>query len=439
MLTEMAKNSLIKISNGEIFLSPYNSFGVDKTTFPIGSLSFRKNIDFYLRVEGNYSNGELLLRIVDYNPTDITSFDNQVLKNEIKMIQFEKLNLQKFEKLLSTFKPHVLSRFSDSEEVLFEKNTIKAPIATPISIKKEKPIEFYVPNFIIVKQPLDTVYTETIQVSYTDTKFCLGYVEFFFKFKWYSNSIYFKIENHFILPQFNTIKNYFAKAISGGCFFTAQIKVTLRDGQLYNEVAISDDIDKINDSILESIKQARARKLTSIATKKGPRKSLYSADEIFAIFDDNSMNVFNQTESDLLNIFANTDGVRNKKQLAYLSDIKLSTHAKLRFTLKPLFGFLFIIEGNENYHCCWELLESHATYIWTFAKKSKSISSIFLIIDEEISTIQEIGRSQYRKEYRQQNIDKEVVFSAIDHKGISSMEANNFFNEWKEKFEKKFT
>jgi len=107
-------------------------------------------------------------------------------------------------------------------------------------------------------------------------------------------------------------------------------------------------------------------------------------------------NVFNQSESDIIKSLTKTEYVRNRKQLEYLSDIKQTNKSKIHYTLNPLFGFLFLNESKYKYHFVWELLQSHATYIWSINKENKNISFLYAKIEEIINVIKLIGRDEYK-------------------------------------------
>ena len=86
-----------------------------------------------------------------------------------------------------------------------------------------------------------------------------------------------------------------------------------------------------------------------------------------------------------------SESPRNVKQLVYLSGKKHERTQKIRFTLNPLFGFIFFISGKNKNHICWELLNSHATYIWSFNKELSIESQIELSELNIIANNEQIG------------------------------------------------
>lgn len=155
---------------------------------------------------------------------------------------------------------------------------------------------------------------------------------------------------------------------------------------------------------------------------------MLSIDEVFDNLDEYH-NVFNQSDMDIISVLAEVYGLRNKRQLEYLSVERHSTKQKIKFTLKPMFGFLFFLEGSQSDYYCWELLNSNATYLWKITKTADA--SHLAVIEQEISCIHEIGREQYRRDIKKTQ-PVGFVFSFVDHKGIAVNE-NDSFSEWKQK------
>jgi len=103
-----------------------------------------------------------------------------------------------------------------------------------------------------------------------------------------------------------------------------------------------------------------------------------------------------------------------QRQLAYLAGTKQSQNHKLRYTLNPNFGFLFLIEGAKNKHFVWELLNSHATYIWSIDKSVKEIKLQFKRVESIINMIRTSGRGNYKRAFRNNHQDNDLVFRVIN-------------------------
>ena len=128
--------------------------------------------------------------------------------------------------------------------------------------------------------------------------------------------------------------------------------------------------------------------------------------------------------------------MRNAKHLQYLSGAKHSERHMLKFTLKPIFGFLFFIEGERQNHFCWELLNSHATYLWSFSKVESEFQFQYARIEKTISLVRQIGRDEYKREFKNGNIDGDLIFSVINHPDVNSSFKDGFV-EWKHRLKER--
>ena len=117
-----------------------------------------------------------------------------------------------------------------------------------------------------------------------------------------------------------------------------------------------------------------------------------------------------------------------------MSGTKQSDKSKIHYTLNPHFGFLFLIEGNEKYHFAWELLHSHATYIWSINKLYLGIDDLYKKIEETINVVREIGRENYKRTLRNNSQNSDFTFKIIEHDDITS-NLDNGFLKWRSKLE----
>jgi hypothetical protein len=83
-------------------------------------------------------------------------------------------------------------------------------------------------------------------------------------------------------------------------------------------------------------------------------------------------------------------------------------------------------------HFVWELLNSHATYIWSIEKDEEEIDRQFTRIEASINSIRSFGRERYKQAYRSHHHDTQLVFSVIDHKRADSVFVDGFVT-WKHK------
>jgi hypothetical protein len=437
----MERKRLIRITKNQIYLTPDVRLSLSQTSLKGTDISFRSVQDIYLEIEVieyKKNDNSINVRVVDYEPKNVEKFKDQYAKSQVSFIKFEPLSWKNIEVHLSSYTKSKLERekivFNDGSSVVSEKkfeklveNLTKQPaIETPRINTLNNTFKQFSPREPII----ETIY-ETGKIYFKDADFNLGFVSFCYKSKHLDETFNLKIENYFILTEFNSVKSYFPKAFGGKKQFNINVTFTLKDKVVTEIVTTSLEIAAINDTILESIKGERIAKLTSTPLRNSIDKTLFTSDDIFDSFDDNinDGNLFNQTEEDILNYLIGTRVVRNAKHLQFLAGSKHSTKQKLRFTLKPLFGFLFFIEGETKNHFCWELLDSHATYLWSFTKHDSDIKYQFKRIEETINLIRFKGREAYKHDYKTNNIDFDLTFCTIEHSDINSAIKESFV-EW---------
>lgn len=407
------KEIIIKICNDNISFNPLLSIPIQHTNIPYTHLSFTTRSDIFWKIEMvEYLADDkcLKIKVTDYNTKDISSFNNQNPKKEILQLLFEKFDWEKLEPILTTYKRIKLEEalfnietkpFSKSEQ--FDKKIID-----DFQKSTSRPGSEYKPH--------RTKLEDEFSVNFNDLTFMLGYVSFKKHVKHIDKELSFKIINQHLLAEFENIKFWFAKKLA-----VKRIKVKftiiLDDNQITETMALSKHIDQITAELIDSIKYQRILVLTKKSKIKTPDKALFTADELFAQVDsdDTEGNVFNQTEEDILDFLLQKNGVRNKKQLAYLSGKKQSENHKLRYTLNPNFGFLFLVEGEKNNHFIWELLDSNATYILSIEKSEKEVEMQFKRIEDIVNTVRTSGRENYKSAYRNNHQDNDLVFRVISH------------------------
>jgi hypothetical protein len=287
-----------------------------------------------------------------------------------------------------------------------------------------------------VVQPPVQPHTENkwanFDVGFNDAVFETGQLSFLHFFNWYKTPVLFTIKNAWLLPQYDHIKEYFAKAL-GRKTFSVNTSVTLTDGVITQTNANSSEILLIDAQLIDKIKYKRTLQLATSPAKR-KKKTLYTETDIFQNFEDaTGGNIFQQSGTDILDFILQSKNVRNESQLKFLSAIFHDPIQKLRFTLNPLFVFVFYTSIHTQHIFCWELLNSHATYLWLLPKEIHSITSAIDLIEEEISLVEQTGREQYRKA-KKQSPAADHAFMIIEHTHIHEGEAS--FENWKQRIEK---
>jgi hypothetical protein len=236
-----------------------------------------------------------------------------------------------------------------------------------------------------------------------------------------------QILNSNIIPEFEFVKTYFAKHFNSRTFEV--LMVVTKDGNKTKRiVATSRQIEQIKDVAIETMKYVRMEKL-----KHPPKyikeidKSLFTPEDIFDPFDKNMLGTYQMTQQELFEYIMTWEDIRNKKQLEYLSGHLHHVKEKIRFTLTPKFGFLFVVHGDRMIHYIWEMLNTNATYIWSFDIGVWSTQKQLEKMEEVISFIRNHGRDSYLRNVSPQ---EEILFRRILHQGAGS-QLVDYFPRWR--------
>jgi hypothetical protein len=265
------------------------------------------------------------------------------------------------------------------------------------------------------------------KIKFEEAKFYNGKIGFTAKLKKYKITREFFIVNEFLKDEFEYIKPWIIKKI--GTWFLASINIKLVNREIEEASAGSDEIDQINADLIESI---RILKVADFFKKQAIEKLLCNHNDVLRVVNesDEETNVLNTSASDILEIMVKQGIVRNVRQLEFLSRDKQSLNDKLRFTAKPHFGFVFKVDGITKQFFIWELLNTHATYVWERDANENGFNDF---IENEISMIKINGREKYRRYYK--NLaTKDFRFHLIEHEG-ADLSAEERFLKWREKVE----
>jgi len=93
----------------------------------------------------------------------------------------------------------------------------------------------------------------------------------------------------------------------------------------------------------------------------------------------------------------------------------------------PISVFCFFVKGSQMVHYIWEMLNTNATYIWSFDPALWSITRQLNKMEEVISYISNQGRDAY---LRNVSPEKEILFRRVQHKGANS-QLVDYFPKWR--------
>ncbi len=379
---------------------------LSKTNLP-ASLSFRDREAFFWQVElirFERSIGRLIIKVSNYKPVDTTPFQSQASRHPVDRMEFEPMSWQELEPFLSAY------RKSDLVDLLLPESTTDQPVADALSIAFRH------------------------KVAIKDLTFGLGCVTYHAYFPTPGHDVEVSIANPHVIPEFDLIKPFFSKALRRKTIETAG-ELTLKGNEVAAAKATSKEIDRIDNRMITTLKYQQIQQLKKPLVKVVD-KSLFTADEAFDL-QVTEGHVLHQDVRDILQSIVEFGGVRNRKQLQYLAGRRHAADHPILLTLQPVFGFLFLIEGASMWHYCWELLNTNATYLWSFDKQQGfDFERIQGRMERIIQQIRDHGRREYKRAYAQGTVGSDVSFQTIIHQAADSSMIDAF-PRWRARLEEK--
>ena len=368
---------------------------------------FKEEIAWKVRVLGyDEESCELMTEIIDYHAKPEMNISKQ------SSLQFLIIDKIKF-------------RSIDTGHLLSAVELKKNPIIQKLS---EPTVNYEVSDSAkkIVAKPIERMLSKTMKVPFNKIQFLHACISFRIFIDELQQEIAFEIENPDIRPEFEAIKDYFIKILKKKVI-AAQIEIRFTDKEIISADASSEDIDKINVSIIDNVRFEFVKK--EILTFKGNPESstvINTLDNLLAKERVTAGKIF-KSEQDLIDDILNIKDSKHYFQLKFLSSQHLFTVLKIRFVLKP-FSFLFLLTGEKKYHIVWESLNSEeATYIWHFEKSMDALRKGLKEIETILNDIKATSKLDYlRKEH--ENLSR-VIHDYADIK--------NGFTAWKGMLEEK--
>ena len=419
-----SSTKILKIKNGNFYYTENDYVNIKDTNIPSEKMSINYSRDIYWEVElfdYDIESETIKVRVVDYTPEYTINFYQQKQKRPVKFFQFEKFEWLKIEPQLISYVRKALSEIMDFPSSLEEKLGIS-------NVKTEPFTEGA--NIGLVRNQVDKI-SEHFSVYYKDANFNDGYVMVDFKSELCSQKTKIKINNRNILPEYDHIKYYFPKYFKNGKKFKVKLDGEIQFGKLVDYNASSSEIESIDEEVISAVKDLLNVELFDKIDSETVEMNILSIQELTeeSSLGQNVKKYVDEDPQKILGSIMKIMNVKNKKQLEYLAGFKQENEYQLRFTLKPVFGFLFYVKNDEGNHFCWELLDSHATYIWSFNSKV-DFSEQLNTLDSIINYIKINGREKYKRLIKTEE-DKDCTFSTIYHK----YKMTNGFVAWKTEFE----
>ncbi len=412
-LNEERKHIILKVENQGLLYNEHGLISWEQTNFPDKeSFTVRTYEPIYWRVfmeRFDKATNELMVRVVDYNVEDIAGFAKQKPKKPIHRLTFNSLDWNGVIQHLSSYTTRELEQLITRNDPETRTSKQASPVRGDWDFSASHRIK------IDFKIPL------------SETRFGLGMVELTKELKDFDEPLDIKIYNEDILPEFDYIKPFFAKAL-GKRKIGVQGWAEIDDNGEVRTSCRSQEVDRINQELISSVRQIRIRKAIESPRVIAVDKSLFTAEEFFDGMEDKEHlgNALPASEQDILKEVLESKGIRNAKQLTYLAGKLHAQDEKMRFSLPPKFGFLFCVKGEKMHHFIWELLNSNATYIWSIDRGEMNMKQKIARIEEIIGFIRNHGRMAYLRN----EDDEEFVFSKINHAQANSPVVDGF-PRWK--------
>ena len=205
----------------------------------------------------------------------------------------------------------------------------------------------------------------------------------------------FRIRNPFLVKEFGVIQAYFGRWLRRQ---TIEVTAEYRfapDGSAGLHRARSAQIDRIDERAIEVL---RARTLRDFIGQDDPDRRLFTPEELWerSADDERVRALLPPPGPALLEAILAEGSVRNARQLGHLAG-RHERGQKLRFVLSPHFGFLFFVRGEGMHHFVLELLDSHATYVWSLPRDSGTLAEHYHAVTQEVQQLSATGRQAYRR------------------------------------------
>ncbi len=417
-----AQKVIIRLHKGKIYFNHELFLPVEKSNLPVEEIAFSQIRNIFWQVEQlEFDKNALCLkvRVSDYFLRETDDFSLQHPRSAVDFIEFTGLvDVPSLKQCLS---------YAMTEMPRLDEATTEAleDVGNPLLQNKQQRIRHA--NILFRSTPSHEIINKEFTVSFKDAAFKLGYVVFEHPVEGIGDLVRFKIRNDFLLPEFELIKSYFMKAL-GTRKFHVSARITVENRKVVHTEATSQIISRINEDLIDSIRNIRTLGITKPPFHGSVDKSLFTSNDIFDEFaaDEREGNIFNQSEEEILKFLLEKSKVRNRKQLEYLAGQKQVMRSKLKFTLHPFFGFLFTIEGERMNHFVWELLNSHATYLWSAGKGEDELALQYRRVEDAINQVRNSGREHYKQAYRTSPNDPDLIFNVIVHEDVNSPFIDSF-------------
>ena len=400
-----------------IFFSPKESISYANTNLPKSHFRFNDSIQIYWLVElipyrGNKKENRVYVK--DYAFKVIGSFNHQVVMRELPYLRFEELDSDAFLRLCLSYDRPMLEHLFSAPSTL---------MSTPSEGISGRPS----PSFSDSNDfPTVQEYPIELTIKFSGATIVEGAIVFVKQFERIDSNLVFEIPNPCLKAVYDPIKEYLAKKLGRKTFV---VKATIkRSGRKAVVVkAQSEEIALINESFIQSIKYKQIKSLLKVKQSDG--RPIHSVDEVLLLSDELKGNLLETDVQHIIDVLTRNAGHRNSKQLGFLAR-RQDLAEVVYITVSPYFGFVFYLRSGNRRSYIWELLDSHATYCWSFESEERDRIQEFDVLEQSISEIRQAGRNAYKSNNRNVRINLGCEFDTIQH-AMLGRGSDEMFEAWR--------
>ena len=405
---------VLRPTNERLYLTDELALPWAATNLGAGNFRFRTREPVYWEVEMtgyDRTSGTLAVRIVDYAARADQYQPARPARFAVRAVTFATLDREQFCDQLTYYRAGELplSRPGPPREVVSEVPNPDGPPAS--SVGERSGSRSYALNF---------------PVPLTELTIGDGYAEGYYR-EWIG-AIRYRIPNPHLRKEFHPIRAYFARSLRRKTVeVTAQLTFDAA-GEPEILTARSPQLSRIDDRLLEVL---RARTLQDLLRRpEETDRRLFTPEELLSNYPtgDPVRVLLPPPGAELLEEILRRQDVRNAAQLAHLAS-RQEAGQKLRFVLTPRFGFVFFVRGEAMHHFLLELLDSHATYVWSLPREVGTLADHLERVTAEVQHLNAVGRSTYRRSHT-----FPYPFWTVRHDSIGS-EFVDGFPRWKARVE----
>ena len=234
------------------------------------------------------------------------------------------------------------------------------------------------------------VFNARVKVPLNNAEFRFGAIAFTHFITDLRMDLEFEVENDLFRPEFAVLIPYFSKSLKHS-WFTADIHAEFLGEQLIAQQATSADIDLINESMIDAVKNTWLCKQFTTVWDRGKFRSNFNS------FEDLGQGfMLLGGEEDLLENIT-TGNYLHSRQLRFLAGNHQSAVTGIRYMLTP-FSLVFLIRARANQYLVIETVDTEeATYIWDLGDQPSALNQQIETINNQLDRIKHHGRTAYLK------------------------------------------